>query len=111
MQWIELTTEAQLQNILEKSFQTPQLIYKHSKTCSISSVVRNRLEKNTPPPGIDFYFLDIWEYRMVSNKIAADFSVRHESPQVLLIKNGQCIYEESHLGIRMDEIEVQSMAA
>ena len=111
MNWIDLTTEDQLENILEKSHVNPQVIYKHSKACSISSVVKNRLEKNTPPPGIDFYFLDIWEYRFLSNKIAKDLEVHHESPQVLVIKNGQCIYEESHLGIRMDEIEAQTMAA
>ncbi|MGZ5221268.1 MAG: monothiol bacilliredoxin BrxC family protein [Chitinophagaceae bacterium] len=43
-------------------------------------------------------------HRALSNKIAEDFKIRHESPQVLLIKNGACVYDESHYGISMDEI-------
>lgn len=111
MKWISLTSEDQLENILKKSAHTPQVIYKHSRTCSISALTKNRLEKNATPPGVDFYFLDIWANRALSNKIAADLHVQHESPQILLIKNGECVYDESHLGIRMDEIIAHSMAA
>lgn len=104
MKWIALTSEDQLKNILEKSAHKPQVIYKHSKTCSVSSLAKNRLEKNTTPDGVDFYFLDIWANRDLSNKVARDLHIRHESPQVLLIKNGECVYDESHLSIRMDEL-------
>jgi bacillithiol system protein YtxJ len=111
MKWITLTSEDQLKNILEKSTHTPQVIYKHSKTCSISAVAKSRLEKNTTPAGVEFYFLDIWANRDLSDKVARELHVHHESPQVLLIKNGECIYDESHLGIRMDEIIAHTMAA
>jgi bacillithiol system protein YtxJ len=53
---------------------------------------------------MDFYFLDLIAYRAISDKIAEDFDVWHESPQVLVIRNGKCIYEESHLSIRMELI-------
>ncbi|MET0394137.1 MAG: bacillithiol system redox-active protein YtxJ [Chitinophagaceae bacterium] len=111
MQWIPLIAEDQLKDILERSATTPQVIYKHSTRCSISSMVRHRLDKKPAPGGIDFYYLDIFAYRPLSNKIAQDLGVQHESPQVLLIKNGQCVYTESHMAIRMDEIEAQSMIA
>jgi bacillithiol system protein YtxJ len=111
MEWISLKTEDQLENILEKSFETPQLIYKHSFACGLSSMVKQRLEKNTPPPGVAFYFLDILRFRSISNKIATDLNVHHESPQVLLIKNARCVYEESHLGITMKGIKAHNMAA
>lgn len=111
MNWIPLTTEDQLNEILQKSMHTPQVIYKHSSTCSVSTVARHRLEKNATPGGVDFYFLDIWSNRPLSNKVASVFNIHHESPQVLLIKNGECVYDESHLGIRMDELIAQSMAA
>lgn len=68
-------------------------------------MTKSRLEKADTPEGIDFYYLDLITYRSVSNKVAEYFKVYHESPQVLLIKNGECIYDESHSGIRMDEIE------
>lgn len=111
MKWIYLTADTQLQDIIEKSAHTPQVIFKYSGRCSISDVAKTRLERKTAPALVDFYLLDVIEHRSLSNKIASRFGVHHESPQVLLIKNAECIYDESHLGIRMDEIAAQSMAA
>ena len=88
MDWISLTSSAQLADIIEKSKHQPQLIFKHSTRCSISSMAKNRLERTTPPENIDFYYLDLISYRELSTKIAEDFDVFHESPQVILIKNG-----------------------
>ncbi len=104
MNWIPLQTEAQLESIRERSAGRPQVIFKHSTRCSTSAMVKNRLERAGTPDSIDFYYLDLLNYRPVSNKIAADFNVRHESPQVLLILNGQCVYDESHIGITMGDI-------
>jgi bacillithiol system protein YtxJ len=67
-------------------------------------VVKSRLEKTDTPENIDFYYLDLLIYRDISNQIATRFEVHHESPQVLLIVNGECIYDESQMGITMDEI-------
>ncbi|MEP7277383.1 MAG: bacillithiol system redox-active protein YtxJ [Bacteroidota bacterium] len=105
MHWILLTTEIQLQQIIEHSAARPQVIFKHSTRCSISSMAKNRLERNHQrPPSIDFYFLDLLAHRALSGKIAAVFDTPHESPQVLLIKNGHCVYNDSHTGISMEEI-------
>ena len=108
MDWIELTKESQLTDLKEKSKKNPQLIFKHSTRCSISGVAKNRLERAFPPGNVDFYFLDLIRNRGISNKITEEFSIFHESPQVLLIKNGECVYDESHSGINMDEIEEQA---
>ena len=108
MNWIELTTAAQLADIKEQSKIKPQLIFKHSTRCSISAVAKNRLERGAAPQNVDFHFLDLIKNRDVSGKIAQDFSVSHESPQVLLIKDGACVYDESHSGINMDDIEEQA---
>jgi len=111
MKWNKLETETQWQQILENSKQRLQLVYKHSTRCSISSVVKSRLERANAPAGLDFYFLDLISFRSVSNKIAEDMRVIHESPQVLLIKDGECIYNESHTGINMDDIVAEGMRA
>ena len=111
MNWINLTQEEQLQQIKITSKNKPQVIFKHSTRCSISSMAKNRLEKSTQPDEIDFYFLDLIKYRPISNKIAEIFKVYHESPQILLIKNDECVYDESHSGIDMGEIIEQAMAA
>jgi bacillithiol system protein YtxJ len=104
MNWIQLTTETQLQQIRDYSTARPQVIFKHSSRCSISSMAKNRLERDAQPPDIDFYFLDLLAHRQLSHKVADVFKITHESPQVLLIKNGQCVYDESHSGITMNEI-------
>lgn len=104
MNWIPLTSEAQLENIKLNSANTPQVIFKHSTTCSISKMALSRFERSTAPDGVDFYYLDLLNYRPISNAIAEIFHVHHESPQILLIKKGECTYDESHYGIMMDEL-------
>lgn len=104
MNWITLRSESQLEDILKNSTRRPQVIFKHSTRCSTSALVKNRLERAPAPQDVDFYFLDLLNYRPVSNKIAESFRIEHESPQVLIIRHGKCIYDESHLGISMDEI-------
>jgi bacillithiol system protein YtxJ len=111
MNWIPLINELQIEEIKINSSDKPQLIFKHSSRCSISSMARNRLDKNEFPEGIDFYFLDIINHRNISNKIAQDFQVHHESPQILLINKGTCVYNESHSGIQMDEIKAYAEIA
>jgi bacillithiol system protein YtxJ len=104
MNWIVLDSEKQLDEIRERSATRPQVIFKHSTRCSASQVVKNRLERSEPPQTFDFYYLDLICHRPVSNKVSETFDVWHESPQILVICDGKCIYDESHLGIHMGEI-------
>lgn len=113
MKWIELNCEQQLEEIKKYSHVFPVLIFKHSTRCSISSAALFRLERNwegCKMSSLKTYFLDLLAHRKLSNKIAEDFSVHHESPQVLLIKNGECIFDASHLEIQVDEISEQVFA-
>ena len=111
MTWISLQTEEELDQLKQASYSKPQIIFKHSTRCSISSVAKNRLERSIQPGELDFHFLDLIKYRPISLKIAEDFKVFHESPQILVIKNGECIYDESHSAIDMKEIIGQALAA
>jgi bacillithiol system protein YtxJ len=70
-------------------------------------MAKSRLERNEQPESGDFYFLDLLKHRSISDQVAEDFAVTHESPQILLIKNTECVYDESHSGIQMDEIAEQ----
>lgn len=104
MNWINITSTDQLNDIREKSNTTPQVIFKHSTRCSISSMAKARLERSNQPANVDFYYLDLINYRIISNTLSELFDVWHESPQVLVIKNGKCVYDESHTAIRMEDI-------
>src|ERR1700760_1554229 len=109
MNWITLQSETQLEEIKQKSANRPQVIFKHSTRYSTSALVKARLERAAQPESIDFYYLDLLSYRPVSNKIAETFNIDHESPQILLIRNGECVYDESHMGISMDDVVVAAM--
>lgn len=105
MNWKHLEKATELNEIIDRSSVSPQVIFKHSTRCSTSSMVKNRLDKKEAPEGIGFYYLDLIRHRDISNKIAEVFGVVHESPQVLVIDKGKCTYHESHSAIFMDEIE------
>lgn len=110
MLWHKLTDISQLQDIVNLSIEQSAngltvLIFKHSTRCSISSMALNRLEaKWIDNNKIPAYYLDLLSHRDISNEIANLFSVEHASPQVLLIKNGLCIYNASHTDISAVDI-------
>lgn len=99
--WIALTEMDQLEKMDQRSFQKPQLVYKHSTSCGISSMVLNMFTKAYiyGEEKVDLYFLDIHRYRSISDEIARRHGVRHESPQLLVIKNGAVVAHNSHGGI------------
>ncbi len=107
MNWIQLNNEEQLKEINEDSTTAPVFIFKHSTRCSISSMALNRLEKSDLDKEAKFYYLDLLKNRNISDKIAHDYKVYHESPQVLMIVKSECVYEETHNGINAAEIKEQ----
>ncbi|MCH7397818.1 bacillithiol system redox-active protein YtxJ [Belliella sp. DSM 107340] len=105
--WLTIENAAQLEAIKEQSMQKPVLIFKHSTSCSISGMAWNRLQRNWKEEDLEKvtpYYLDLLSYRAISNQIAEDFGVYHESPQVILIKNGKAVYDNSHMGISYADI-------
>ena len=98
-----METADQIDNIKQR--QGYSLIFKHSTRCSISMMAKRRFEMDWEnlPADVSLYFLDLIKHRDLSNKIAQDFLVPHESPQLLLIKDSECILDQSHGGISVDE--------
>jgi monothiol bacilliredoxin len=103
MNWISLESAEQLSGIKQKEGYS--IIFKHSSRCSISLMAKRRLELDGDhlPENLPVYFLDLIKYRDVSNLVAQDFQVHHQSPQLLLIKDGECILDQSHGGISVEE--------
>ncbi|MDI6033663.1 bacillithiol system redox-active protein YtxJ [Flavobacterium sp. LB2P84] len=103
--WNELTDLGQLNEIIAISNEKPVAIFKHSTRCSVSRMALkqfenefNSLDKVTP------YFLDLIAYRAISNAIADQFGITHQSPQLILIKEGKAIYNVSHSDIDAEEL-------
>lgn len=107
MNWTALTTEEQIEKIKVESKTQPVLIFKHSTRCSISSTALGRLErkfKTEDMSPLKTYILDLLAHRNISNHVAEIFEVEHESPQVLIVKEGSPVYVKSHLAISFEEI-------
>lgn len=108
MNWNQLIENSTLVKIKEESADKPVLIFKHSTRCSISSMALNRLERSwqdADMENITPYYLDLISYRDISNQIAAEFDVPHQSPQVIVIKDGKAIYDNSHMGINYEDLK------
>ena len=104
MNWEYLTDLQQLEQLKEASFQSPVLFFKHSTRCSISVMALNRFEREWNNTTVNSYFLDLLNYREVSNQISSLFDVEHHSPQILLIKDGRCVFHASHNAINAQSL-------
>ena len=110
MNWLPLIAEQQLMeaNLLsEQSDIKAVVLFKHSTRCGTSSMALNRLERSWKfsDKEVPTYFLDLLMHRDLSNKIADVYAIPHQSPQILVIKNGKCIYTTSHSDICVPDIE------
>ena len=104
--WKTLSDAGQIDQIISDSDKRPQIIYKHSTRCAVSAQAYRRLKIINAEiiEAADIYYLDVIASRPVSNAVAERFRIQHESPQLLLIKNGQVVWEESHYGIQGDAV-------
>lgn len=112
MHWLPLTSEEQLHQVISNSFSSERkgvVVFKHSTRCSISSMAKNRIERNWKfnSESLPVYYLDVLSYRDVSNQVASILNEIHESPQLIVVKNGKAIYTASHADINIQDIENQ----
>ena len=104
--WIPLTFMGQLDEIVALSNEKPAVIFKHSTRCSVSRMALKQFETEYDlKDAVDVYFLDLLEHRAISNEIATRFGVYHQSPQLLLIKEGKSVYDVSHSDIDAEELK------
>jgi|SRR5690554_2983588 len=105
--WQVLGRLEQLDTIVDESKSKPVAIFKHSTRCGVSRGVLKTFEKNysLSKDQLSLYFLDLLANRDISNEIAARFKVHHESPQIVVIKNGAVVHHDSHNGIQASDLE------
>lgn len=107
MNWKPLTSKEEVDHIVDvESLERTCIIFKHSTTCSISSMAHYRLSDDwdSTLDATSFYYLDLLSYRTVSNYIAEKLQVHHESPQVIIIKDAEASYDVSHLDIQVADL-------
>jgi len=104
--WKKLTSVDQLDSIVEESKVTPVAIFKYSTRCGISSIVMRQFERayDLDMDQMKLYYLDLLAFRNVSDEVSINFQVMHQSPQLIVIKNGITVAHASHHGIRASEL-------
>ncbi len=107
LNWTDIVSIQTIESAVEKSFSQPVIIYKHSTRCGLSSVVKSRLERSwsKEPLPVECYFLSLIQYRKLSDYLSDRFQVIHESPQILIIVGGVCIFHDSHMGVNHSAIK------
>jgi bacillithiol system protein YtxJ len=105
MSWQQINDPDQFTNDILDNDQI-HLVFKHSPRCGISKMVLRRFENFDfyQTSEIQFWLLDVLNSRHISNSIAAQFNIRHESPQILVIKNRKLLHHSSHSAIEAEEI-------
>lgn len=102
MQWREITTIEEWDDILNKSSEKDQIILKHSTTCPVSTNALEEYEaylQDQPNENIDYTLVKVRESRPVSNKIEEDLGVKHESPQIIYIKDKAKYWSTTHWSV------------
>jgi len=104
--WNEILTEQDIDLLTEKSFTRPQIIFKHSVTCGVSAYANFKLGEGSDSllAKADINYLNLLRHRSVSNYIAKKFSVTHQSPQIIVLKSGNPVYNTSHNAISVKTI-------
>jgi len=104
--WKVLDNLSQLDQIVKDSHEKPVVLFKHSIRCGTSSMIKHQLEGgwNFEGEDLDFYYLDLINYRAISNEIADRFGIVHQSPQIIVLMNGKATYDTSHHMISVDVI-------
>lgn len=107
LKWMTLETSADLAALDRQSFEMPVIIFKHSSRCAISRMALQLFERTYSGKKESAFLLNVLESRPLSDAIAMQYGTKHESPQILLIQKGCCIYSKSHSDI--DAAEVQNI--
>lgn len=104
--WKQLITENEFIHIIKQSHHKPCVIFKDSTTCGISASAKHKIHSDFDKikENVEFYYLDLLQYRSISNLIAEQLNVIHQSPQIIVLKNGKVIHHSSHYAISVDKI-------
>ena len=104
--WDMISDPSQIDPIIEASKEKPQLIYKHSHRCSVCFVSKGNLEmaSDNIKEYADMHFVNVVRSREASDKIASELDVRHESPQAILVDQGEVVWHGSHGSINADAV-------
>lgn len=105
LNWNKLEDIQQLEELLSAKDDATRVFFKHSTRCSISAMVLSSFESGWEGSAENLYFVDLLRFREVSNALAERTGIIHQSPQVLVLRNGEVLHHASHSGIDASRIQ------
>jgi bacillithiol system protein YtxJ len=94
--FFEIGNHAALANLITDSKQKPVIVFKHSIACPVSARAYREMEKVQTEVNI----LVVQSAREVSRELANLTGVRHETPQVIVLRDGKAVWNASHFDVR-----------
>ncbi|NIJ54330.1 bacillithiol system redox-active protein YtxJ [Dyadobacter arcticus] len=104
MNWVTINSEEEVESIYNSADYS--IIYKHSPRCMTSLMAYRQLKNDVNAVqhlDMPLYIVDVISNRRESMAIASNFQVQHQSPQILVVKNGECLYDASHEAISLKQ--------
>jgi len=105
IEWKSIHVDADLNEAIDASQSLPVLLFKHSNRCGISSMAKRSLD-NLNQTKLSFYLIDVISDRSISNRVSELFTIKHESPQAILLIGGEVVWSASHSKVRAEAIEL-----
>lgn len=104
--WKVIRSEEDLESAVRESLEKKVAIFKHSTSCYISKMVLRNFEHEVEKSDkeVSYYFLDLLANRSLSNRIAEDFKITHQSPQLIVLEKGRAVNNASHQSISVSII-------
>lgn len=102
MTYQEITTQEQWSEALQQSDSRPLVVFKHSTTCPVSANAHEEFSnylKDNPRSDVNYVLVKVIESRPISNQIAEDTGVKHESPQIIYIDKKAKVWTASHWSV------------
>jgi bacillithiol system protein YtxJ len=87
--------------LLARSNTEPVIVFKHSSTCPVSAAAYAEMSRVET----DVSLLVVQQARELSHEIASATGVRHESPQAIILRNGQAVWNASHWSVKAEAVE------
>jgi len=100
-QFTDVADGAALEQLFARSHEQPVILFKHSDTCPISAMAYQRMKQVAS----DVSLVVVQRSRELSRQVEARTGVRHESPQVLVLRRGQSVWAASHFDITAEAVE------
>jgi bacillithiol system protein YtxJ len=98
--FFRIDDRATLDNLLTDSSRKPVIVFKHSNACSISARAYREMEQL----GERVNILEVQSAREISRELANLTGVRHETPQVIILRDGKAVWNASHFDVKAAEV-------